>query len=104
SQYTLDVPVIKGTSGILVLGREDSLFLKEEPCIKCSRCVDHCPMGLLPTILAKLVKKERWEILGDYDIMDCIECGCCCYVCPSKIPLVQLMKLGKAEFQERYLK
>lgn len=104
SQYTLDIPVIKGTSGILVLGREDSLSLKEEPCIKCSRCVDHCPMGLLPTSLAKLVKKERWEILGDYDIMDCIECGCCCYVCPSKIPLVQLIKLGKAEFQERYLK
>ena len=104
SQWTLDVPVVKGTSGILVLGKEDSISLKEEPCIKCSRCVDHCPMGLFPTILAKLVKGERWEMLGDYSIMDCIECGCCSYVCPSKIPLVQLIKLGKAEFKERFMK
>ncbi len=104
SQWTLDVPVIKGTSGILVLGKEDSLFLKEEPCIKCSRCVDHCSIGLFPTILIKLIRGERWEMLGDYSIMDCIECGCCSYVCPSKIPLVQLIKLGKAEFKERYMK
>jgi len=104
SQWTLDVPVVKGTSGILVLGKQDSISLKEEPCIKCSRCVDHCPMGLFPTILVKLVKGERWEMLGDYSIMDCIECGCCSYVCPSKIPLVQYIKLGKAEFKERYMK
>ncbi len=104
SQYTLDAPVIKGTSGILILGKKDSLFLKEEPCVKCSRCVDHCPTGLFPTILIKLIRGERWEMLGDYSIMDCIECGCCSYVCPSKIPLVQLIKLGKKEFKERCLK
>jgi len=101
SQYTLDVPVIKGTSGILVLTESEAVAREEEPCIKCARCIDHCPMGLLPTILARLVKAERWDSLKDYGVMDCIECGCCAYVCPSKIPLVHLMKLGKFQVSQR---
>ncbi len=101
SQYTLDVPVVKGTSGILVLTESEVMFREEEPCIKCARCIDHCPMGLLPTILARLVKAERWDSLKDYGVMDCIECGCCAYVCPSKIPLVHLMKLGKFQVSQR---
>ncbi len=92
TQYTLNIPVIKGTSGILILGEEETRKVEEKPCIKCARCVDHCPMGLLPTTLAHLVKKEKWDELEKYHIMDCIECGCCSYVCPSKIPLVQLIK------------
>jgi electron transport complex protein RnfC len=95
SQYTLDVPVVKGTSGILVLTESEVMLKEEEPCIKCARCIDHCPMGLLPTVLARLIKAERWDSLKDYNVMDCIECGCCAYVCPSKIPLVHLIKLGK---------
>ena len=95
SQYTLDIPVVKGTSGILVLTESEAVVREEEPCIKCARCIDHCPMGLLPTLLARLTKAERWDSLKDYRVMDCIECGCCAYVCPSKIPLVHLMKLGK---------
>lgn len=101
SQYTLDVPVIKGTSGILVLTESEAVAGKEEPCIKCARCIDHCPMGLVPTILARLVKAERWDSLKDYGVMDCIECGCYAYVCPSKIPLVHLMKLGKFQVSQR---
>lgn len=99
AQYTLDIPVIKGTSGILLLREEETRKAEEEPCIKCARCVDHCPMGLLPTILAHLVKKEKWDELEKYHIMDCFECGCCSYVCPSKIPLVQLIKQGKLYVQ-----
>jgi len=99
AQYTLDIPVIKGTSGILILSEEETRKAEEKPCIKCARCVDHCPMGLLPTTLAHLVKKEKWEELEKYHIMDCIECGCCSYVCPSKIPLVQLIKQGKLHLQ-----
>lgn len=95
TQYTLNIPVIKGTSGILVLGEEETKKPEEEPCIKCARCVDYCPMGLLPTVLAHLVKEEKWDELEKYHIMDCFECGCCSYVCPSKIPLVQLIKQGK---------
>lgn len=101
SQWTLDVPVIKGTSGILVLTRTEALFQKEKPCIKCARCIDHCPMGLLPTALVRLVKKEKWNSLKEYNITECIECGCCSYVCPSKIPLVHYIKLGKLQLQER---
>ncbi|MBA7689643.1 Proton-translocating ferredoxin:NAD(+) oxidoreductase complex subunit C [subsurface metagenome] len=101
SQYTLDVPVIKGTSGILVLTESEAVAREEEPCIKCARCIDHCPMSLVPTILARLVKAERWDSLKDYGVMDCIECGCCAYVCPSKIPLVHLMKLGKFQVSQR---
>jgi electron transport complex protein RnfC len=101
SQYTLDVPVIKGTSGILVLTESEAVAREEEPCIKYTHCIDHCPMGLLPTILARLVKAERWDSLKDYGVMDCIECGCCAYVCPSKIPLVHLMKLGKFQVSQR---
>ncbi|MCD6575473.1 electron transport complex subunit RsxC [Candidatus Aerophobetes bacterium] len=100
SQYSLDCPVIKGTSGILVLTEDEVSEDEEQPCIRCARCVDHCPMGLFPTTLAKLVKAERWEELGEYNIMDCIECGCCTYVCPSKIPIVQLIKWGKNEFRK----
>jgi len=100
SQYSLEVPVIKGTSGILVLTRKETLFKEEGPCIKCSQCIDYCPMGLLPTTLARLAKKERWDSLKDYNIMDCIECGCCTYVCPSKIPLVHYIKLGKLQVQK----
>jgi len=95
TQYTLNIPVIKGTSGILILAEEETKKVEEEPCIKCARCVDYCPMGLLPTVLAHLVKEEKWDELEKYHIMDCFECGCCSYVCPSKIPLVQLIKQGK---------
>ncbi len=100
SQYTLNCPVIKGTSGILVLTEDEITDEKEEPCVKCARCVDHCPVGLLPTMLAKLIKAESWEKLREFNIMDCIECGCCTYVCPSKIPIVQLIKWGKNEFRK----
>ena len=100
AQFSLECPVIKGTSGILVMLENEVSLDEEEPCIRCARCVDHCPIGLLPTILVKLIKAERWESLGEYHIMDCIECGSCAYVCPSKIPIVQLIKWGKAEFRK----
>lgn len=104
SQYTLDVPVVKGTSGVLVLTREEAFFEEEKACIKCARCIDYCPMGLLPTTLVRLVKGERWNDLKGYNVTDCIECGCCSYVCPSKIPLVQFIKLGKLQVQEEAAK
>lgn len=101
SQYTLDIPVIKGTSGILVLTGAEALFEEEKVCIKCARCIDHCPMSLLPTTLVRLVKGEKWDDLKEYNINECIECGCCSYVCPSKIPLVHFIKLGKLQIQKK---
>jgi electron transport complex protein RnfC len=93
AQWTLDIPVIKGTSGILAWGA--AVPAAEFPCIRCGRCVDHCPMGLEPTQLAKFVQYEKWAEAENWGILDCVECGCCQYICPSKIPLVHWMRLGK---------
>ncbi|MGQ9615486.1 MAG: electron transport complex subunit RsxC [Spirochaetota bacterium] len=92
AQYTAEVPVIKGTSGILVLEDFDE---KERPCIKCGRCVDVCPMYLMPYRIAELIQKENFTMSDNYGVRDCIECGCCAYVCPARIPHVHLVKYAK---------
>ncbi len=99
AQYTLDVPVIKGTSGILVLSKSEVGYEipAESSCIRCGRCVDACPMNLIPTYLASYANAGKWQELPRFNINDCIECGCCTYTCPTKNPIVQLVKTGKAE-------
>jgi len=97
AQVSLDVPVVKGTSGILVLTEEECQERKEAPCIQCGRCVDACPMGLLPTRLERASERNRMDELERLGAADCVECGCCAYVCPSNRPLVQWIRLGKAE-------
>jgi len=94
SQWTHDIPVIKGTSGILSWIASDPPF--EHSCIRCSRCVDHCPMRLVPTQLMKYVKVGYLEEAEGWGILDCVECGCCQYTCPAKIPLVHWIRLGKS--------
>lgn len=94
AQYSLDAPVIKGTSGILVLDK--TLKVEEEnECIRCSRCIEACPAGLMPCMIGIGVKNNRFDIAKSYEPLDCIECGSCGYVCPSNIQLVQLIKLAK---------
>lgn len=88
-------PVVKGTSGVLFLTEKDCDLREEKNCIRCARCVDVCPMGLLPLEYQRLVKKGYYKELEEYDINDCIECGLCSYICPAKIPLVNYVKLGK---------
>jgi len=95
AQASLDTPVTKGTTGLVVQGKEDLETAEEQLCMRCGRCIDACPVFLLPTQIVKVVKAERGERLEGLNIKDCIECGCCGYVCPSKIPLVQYIKLGK---------
>lgn len=95
AQSTLDVPAIKGTSGILVLEKSDVKLFEPSTCINCARCVDACPINLLPTRLAKFSEKGRWKDAEDYHAMDCIECGCCAYVCPAHIPLTQHIRVAK---------
>ncbi|MDP8234919.1 MAG: electron transport complex subunit RsxC [Candidatus Erginobacter occultus] len=93
AQAGLEVPVVKGTSGILVVPavhRERNL-----PCLHCGDCLRGCPMGLNPGDLATLVEKERWAEFEEHGGRDCIECGCCAYSCSSGRDLVQLIKLGK---------
>ncbi len=96
---SLDVPVTKGVSGILVFDRlqidEDS-HRKTYPCIKCGECVKVCPMGLNPSMLGMLAAQSEYEEMGStYHLGDCFECGCCTYVCPSHIPLVQQFRVAK---------
>ena len=93
AQWSLDIPIVKGTSGILAW--RSSAPASEHPCIRCARCIEHCPMGLSPTQLAKFIQFEKWEQADKWGALDCIECGCCQYICPSKIPLVHWLRLGK---------
>jgi electron transport complex protein RnfC len=93
SQWALDVPVIKGTSGILAWASPKPI--QEFSCIRCGRCVEHCPMGLTPTQLMKYVKYEQLTEAENWGALDCVECGSCQYSCPAKIPLVHWIRLGK---------
>jgi len=91
-----DAPVIKGTSGLVLLGEDEVVDHDPSACIRCARCVDHCPMKLLPNEIVRFVEKEKYERAKQYGLLDCMECGVCAYICPSRIGHVQLMKLGKA--------
>ncbi len=96
-QKTLDVPIMKGSNGIIAIDPDVS---REVECIKCGRCVDVCPMELKPLYYAKYAKEENWQGMKDRKVMDCMECRCCEYICSSKIPLVSRIKAGKAAVRE----
>lgn len=89
-----DIPVTKGCSGILALGRE-ALEPEESACIRCGRCLRACPMGLLPAKIDALTRAERFEAAEKFGAMNCIECGCCTFVCPAKRALTQSCRTAK---------
>lgn len=97
SLNSLQFPVIKGTSGILLFNHDSELstYPAEETCVRCGRCVDACPMFLEPTLIAKAVKRKHWPDALKANISSCIECGSCAYKCPAHIPLVQYIRMGK---------
>lgn len=88
-----DVPVVKTTGCVLVM--EEVRREEEAPCVRCGRCVEACPMGLMPTQLVRLVRAKDFEACLQYHLTSCDECGCCAYVCPSKIPIVHVIREGK---------
>ena len=92
-QSTLEVPIMKGSNGIIAIDTDET---EAQECIKCGRCVDVCPMELKPLLYAKYAAKQDWETVKSLNVMDCMECRCCEFICPSKIPLLYSIRAGKA--------
>jgi electron transport complex protein RnfC len=91
-----DTPVTKGTSGLTVMNRDEVAAGEETVCVRCGKCVDVCPMHLVPTKIAMASRHQDIALSRRYNIMACFECGSCAYTCPAHIPLVQLIRAGKA--------
>jgi Na+-translocating ferredoxin:NAD+ oxidoreductase subunit C len=92
---TLDVPVTKGTSGILVIPAEEAFRKPELNCIRCGRCVSVCPMGLEPYLLMAAAERKKWDMVESERVTDCMECGSCSYICPSGRQLLDYIRYGK---------
>ena len=92
---SLDIPVTKGVLGVVAFTREEARISAEMPCIRCGACVDACPWGLVPTRLHKLIQRGDAAAALAEGLSACTECGCCAFVCPSRIPLVDSLRKGK---------
>ena len=92
-----DLPVTKGTSGILLISQEESVRKPMRACIRCAKCVNVCPMGLNPTFLMVDTQQQDWERAERGHIVDCIECGSCSFTCPSNRPLLDFIRMGKQQ-------
>ncbi|MEA2011989.1 MAG: electron transport complex subunit RsxC [Verrucomicrobiota bacterium] len=96
AQHSLEVPISKNTSGVLLLSKDETSLFEGNPCISCGKCVDVCPMNLIPSVISLQVETEAFELAEEYNVGDCMECGSCSYVCPAKRPLVQYFKKAKS--------
>ncbi|MDH7605653.1 MAG: electron transport complex subunit RsxC [Melioribacter sp.] len=95
AQYDLSAPITKATSGILVLTEDEAYHFEETNCLRCGKCVEVCPLNLIPTRLVRLVQFKKYEEVKKLGITTCMECGTCTYSCPANIPLVQWIRSGK---------
>ncbi len=96
---SLEVPVIKGTSGILLLGEESARIEQETACIRCAKCLYVCPMNLQPNLLDKMARQDNFAALETLHIADCLECGSCAFVCPARRRQVQQIKVAKVKMR-----
>lgn len=95
AQSNTDAPVIAGTSGILALGQEETTIHEIGNCIRCARCIDACPLNLMPLLISASADAGRFEEAEKYNAMDCVECGACSFICPARRHLVQSIRLAK---------
>ena len=100
AQKDLDAPITKGISGVLALTRAAALA-DEQPCIRCGRCLEVCPMFLNPSRITAVARGDAPEGLAALHVLDCCECASCSFVCPSNIPLVHWMRVSKALVRQR---
>ncbi len=97
---SLDVPILKGSSGILAFTEHETARPPEYTCIRCGRCLEACPYFLNPSRLALLSRNRRYEETTEFHVMDCVECGACSYACPSNIPITQLIRTAKDNLRQ----
>ena len=95
AQYDLNVPTIKGVNAVTVLGKRNEFAVEEPHCLRCGKCIDACPMKLMPVLMYKAWQSGDVEEMKANNVMDCIECGCCAYTCPASVPLVLGFRVGK---------
>ena len=93
---SLDIPMTKGSSGLLIMNEKETRRSLPQPCIRCAKCVNVCAMGLEPYLLSKMCAMEDWEGAEKNGIVSCIECGSCQYTCPSNRPLLDMVRVGKS--------
>ena len=100
AQYDLSVPVIKGSNAVTILGKANKYNVEHAKCLRCGKCVDACPMHLMPVLMYKSLYSGSIEEMKNTHMMDCIECGCCAYTCPACVPLVLAFRSGKHRIRD----
>jgi len=104
AQYDLSVPTIKGVNAITVLGRKNKYDVEDSRCLRCGKCIDACPMKLIPVLMYKAMQSGDIQEMKDTNIMDCIECGSCAYTCPASVPLVLGFRVAKQQIRNEAAK
>ena len=100
AQFDVSVPVIKGTNAITILGEQNRFYVEAAQCIRCGKCIEACPMKLMPVLMYKAMLSGDLEQIKAANIMDCIECGCCAYTCPASVPLVHGFRAAKLAIRQ----
>ena len=104
AQYDLAVPTHKGVNAVTILGRKTRFYKAQPHCIRCGKCMDACPMHLMPVLMYNAERNSDVDEMKSLNMLDCIECGCCAYTCPAGIPLVQSFRTGKQKLRDAMAK
>ena len=100
AQYDLSVPTMKAVNAITILGQNNNYYVEEPQCLRCGKCIEACPMQLMPVMMYKSMLTNDVEEMKATNIMDCIECGCCAFTCPACVPLVLGFRAAKQRIRE----